>query len=258
MKGYLVLFLLLLALLFPNPSFAGHQSILNPECTPCHSTNRILQHGGFRPSVCLACHDSQLVNVKETIAKGKMGQPVYCVDCHGQIDHSYAHDKTFLPGENCANCHTANVSVEHGNNGLLTCVVCHNSTDPQVQSAISSGKAGNPVYCFACHWIDHTEAHEISGQSGLTLPECGICHVDNIDTEHLNKGLSCEGCHASADPVVQTAINEGTNGILAICDDCHQLVDYDYTHHHQEIPYGPSCIDCHNIHGPEPYTKWPP
>jgi hypothetical protein len=257
MRGYFFVSLLVLILFLPKLSFAGHQSILNLECTPCHSQNRIQQHGGFCSPVCLACHDSQVVNVKETIAKGKLGQPVYCIDCHGQVDHSLAHDQTFLPAEDCANCHLANVATEHGNRGL-NCYVCHGSSDSQIQNAISYGRSGNPIFCSACHVIDHTAAHERSGQSGLTLPECGICHVDNTATEHLNKGLSCESCHASADPVVQAAINQGTGDTLAICDDCHQLADYDYTHHHQEIPYGPSCIDCHNIHGPEPYKKWPP
>jgi hypothetical protein len=251
--GYFSLTLLFLVILFPKLSIAGHQSVLNPECASCHTPNRIQQHGGFRAPVCLACHDSQLVNIKETITKGREGQPVYCVDCHGQVDHSLAHDQTFLPEGDCANCHSANVAVEHGNRGL-TCSVCHDSSDPQVQSAISYGRAGNPVYCSACHLIDHAEAHEISGQSGLTLPECGICHMDNVATEHINRGFSCESCHANPDPIVQAAIDKGVGGTLANCDDCHQYDQYDDTHHGQAA----SCTDCHNIHGPEPYKKWPP
>jgi hypothetical protein len=47
MREYFLLALLILTSLFPKPSLGGHQSILNPECTPCHSQNRIQQHGGF-------------------------------------------------------------------------------------------------------------------------------------------------------------------------------------------------------------------
>jgi hypothetical protein len=254
MREYFLLALLILTSLFPKPSLGGHQSILNPECTPCHSQNRIQQHGGFCAPSCTACHDSQQVNIRETIAKGKLGLSVHCIDCHGQVDHSLAHDQTFLPGADCANCHAANVAVEHGNRGL-NCYVCHGSPDPQVQSAISYGRAGNPIYCSACHVIDHTSAHERSGQSGLTLPECGICHVDNIATEHLNHSLNCETCHASDNPVVQAAISKGIGGTLANCDDCHQRDEYDYTHHNQT---GPGCLDCHDVHGWPPYKKWPP
>ncbi len=249
--GYLSLTLLFLVILFPKLSIAGHQNVFAPECSSCHSNNRIIQHGGFRPSVCLSCHDSQLLNIKETIAKGKMGQPVYCVDCHGQINHSYEHDRTFLPAENCANCHTADVSEEHGNNGLLTCVVCHNSTDPQVQSAISYGKAGNPIYCFACHWIDHTEAHEVSGQSAFPYASstlCIRCHVDNIAIEHLNRSLSCETCHASTDPAVQAAISNGISGTLATCYNCHPREICVDVHHTMVMEGRYGCLDCHDVH----------
>jgi hypothetical protein len=246
--GLIVLLLVSCAML-PKPSLAEHQGGLDASCTTCHDVNLFRQHGGFAAAVCLRCHDSQQPAVRETIARGKLGQVAHCLDCHGQVDHSFTHDRTFLPAPECAACHQADVAVEHANRGL-NCAACHENPEPQVQNAIALGQAGTPIDCAFCHWVtDHAAVHEREGEVALppygSLTYCGDCHSNNVATELLNRGFTCQTCHESADPVVQAAIAAGTSGPLATCDACHSWEEIDEVHHDQ--PMG--CMECHYIHG---------
>lgn len=249
--SFLAVALLLAAMLvlLPVPSRSEHQGALNPECAPCHQVNLFAQHGGFSPEVCLRCHDSQQEAIRATILRGKQGLITCCVDCHGPVYHSVSHDHAPLPGPDCAPCHLANISDEHASRAR-DCSACHGSADQRVRDAIASGRAGNDIYCQACHWpIGHSAmAHQRTGQSALPPDccylRCGDCHQANVADEHWNRGLGCEVCHASTDPTVQAAITYGKKGVLATCDSCHLWADYDFTHHTQP---GLRCLDCHDV-----------
>ncbi len=249
---------ILFVFLFPRSSLSEHQGTLNPECAACHEVNLFRQHGGFSGAVCAGCHDSQQGAVRATIVRGKRGEVTCCVDCHGPIDHSLAHDQTFLLSESCAACHVANVALEHGGRGL-DCTICHTSLSPQVQGAIELGRSGVAVYCDACHGQTgengHTSTHEIAGQSALPSADCALCHLANIVTEHQSRSLSCQACHASTDPTVQAAIANGVAGTLATCDACHgQTGEGGHTLAHERAgesalpPGGPMGADCGNCH----------
>jgi hypothetical protein len=167
------------------------------------------------------------------------------------VDHSLAHDQSILPSADCARCHLVNVAIEHENRGL-TCSICHDSPDPVVQSAISVGRAGNPVDCTFCHWQEnHITAHEKDGQSAFpwtSSTPCIRCHVDNIAIEHMNRSLSCEACHASTDPAVQAAISNGISGTLATCYNCHSREICVDVHHTMAMEGRYGCLDCHDTH----------
>lgn len=210
-----------------------------PECLQCHASNVVTEHVTNRGIYCSACHSSTDPLVIDAIAKGKGAAPysqpqeVLCTDCHGLdvLSHEAVHDHTFLPtvaGQNCTQCHVANVVTEHVVNRDFTCAVCHNSSRPEVLQAIEDGrdKEGMPpsldIYCIRCH--------EASGQGeGHALitvepwSECIICHDDItynsnpllvFHDEHVgyaeDLSLGCATCHAQAPDVPN-------------CEACHQL-----------------------------------
>jgi hypothetical protein len=122
----------------------------------------------------------------------------------------------------------ANISVEHGGN----CVLCHESTDPDVVFAI----ANNLVTCDACH--DLGTAHTAFHDGGTADPTCLSCHVANISTEHAD---NCALCHESTDPDVVFAIANN----LVTCDSCHDVAGA-HDALHDGGTADPGCLSCHD------------
>ena len=143
MKKNFILILSALMILFPKQVFSGHQGILIPDCDTCHISNLVRQHGEFSAPVCATCHDSQEEQIRTTIAQGKQGQVVHCTDCHGSVDHSLAHDQTFLPPGECADCHVSDVAGEHAEYDP-PCNICHKNINPQVQVQFPWGRLEMP------------------------------------------------------------------------------------------------------------------
>jgi len=79
-----ILFVMLASFILAGLAVAGHQGeIAVQECTTCHTSNLVTEHGGFASEPCWRCHDSGYVCITNTIDMGKQGEPVSCTDCHG-------------------------------------------------------------------------------------------------------------------------------------------------------------------------------
>lgn len=164
---------------------------------------------------------------------------IACVSCHVlHEDPAEFHDMTRLPDESCAECHDANVEIEHTENMGIGCEVCHESEDPIIQEAIEKGIGGEEVFCGDCHLDagDHFCAHEVENN------DCTSCHQRNLQPEHDD---DCAVCHESSDPVVIQAIDDGNTTCTAChdvevhtmrCGICHDDKEWDdYIGEEQEI-----------------------
>jgi hypothetical protein len=209
---------------------AAHDQTLFPsiDCSQCHVADVPIEHGKYGLS-CSSCHNSTNSDVKNAIASGKSGNPVYCADCHGLIDH-LTHKNAYLPNSDCMGCHLTDIGLradiinEHAKKNT-DCSVCHNSSDPTIKAAISKGIAGNSVYCADCHtqFANHAHVHD---QTILTSPSCGACHVANAVSEHQGHGphsIGCLPCHTNADPEILNAIYNGMASQSISCGNCHSL-----------------------------------
>jgi hypothetical protein len=216
------------------------------SCADCHDGNVQIEHVEIRGLACSVCHDSTDPTILDAIDRGRLGEMIYCSDCHGgSMDHALVHDMTFLPQIECSDCHVDNVEVEHTENRGVPYGTCHDSTDPAVLAAIDFGMQGQAVYCGDCHqtFVDHAADHDATV---LPQVDCGLCHEGNVEIEHTeNRGLLCAVCHESTDPAVLAAIDWGMAGQLVYCGDCHQLFsDHDVDHDMTLFP-APECGDCH-------------
>jgi hypothetical protein len=209
----------------------AHDQTLLPsiDCSQCHVADAPSEHGKYSLS-CSTCHNSANAAVKSAIVSGKRGDPVYCADCHGLIDH-LTHKNAYLPNADCTGCHLTDLGLradiinQHAKKNT-DCSVCHNSSDPAIKAAIGKGIAGNSVYCADCHreFGNHARMHD---QTILTSTACGACHVANAVSEHQGHGphsIGCLPCHTNADAKILTAIYNGMAGQSVSCGECHLLV----------------------------------
>jgi hypothetical protein len=153
---------------------------------------------------------------------------------------SYPHDMIQDDlSTNCGQCHTVGsvIDVTHNND----CMGCHFSKVSRVEDTISAGRAGFDVSCSNCHDAGgHDAQHDMTR---LNQASCAECHVDNVVTEHLdNPALSCATCHDN--PAYTDVINNGKNGNIVTCFDCHGTADH-ASLHITDVDE-PGCADCHD------------
>ncbi|MEW6118386.1 MAG: hypothetical protein AB1553_16045 [Nitrospirota bacterium] len=234
-------------------------------CQSCHTGMAIslaAEHSNHGFS-CSTCHSSTNPVVQAAIEKGKgsTGQPVYCADCHATSggSHELAHDKAFFTANTadtalCQTCHTGmaiGVVTEHANYGF-GCAICHDNTNPAIQTAIAKGKglAGQPVYCADCHTdlpsgsSPHDAQHDM-----INATACSTCHADmgtNIVSGHAVYGFGCTTCHSSTSLDVQTAIANGRAGQTVYCADCHTAVGVPSHETQHNTINSTVCSSCHN------------
>ncbi len=225
--------------------------LVEADCRACHDETYIsrglevtntsevhhrLQRSTVPPMACNVCHTG--------IPGTEQTSPLDCLVCHSASGHAAQHDMTNVDSPDCAECHNANVVTEHVDNQALTCGTCHDSTVPEVQAAITSGMAGNPVLCLECHGpTDHTLAHDMTD---VDSPDCAACHDANVVTEHIdNQGLICATCHSNTSPTVQAAIASGMAGNTVVCSECHGQTDHLNAHNMATVP-SPGCTKCHD------------
>ncbi|GAB4340264.1 MAG: hypothetical protein Kow0089_13750 [Desulfobulbaceae bacterium] len=223
----------------------------SPDCHLCHQDNVVIGHVVNRGLTCGACHDSPDQQVLNSIENGRLGNEIFCSDCHGSGSGSQAHiashDRTFVNEQDCLQCHVDNVVTEHVVNRSLECATCHASPDPLVQNAIAAGMAGTNVFCSDCHGPEagmHDSQHD---RTFVNEQDCLQCHVDNVVTEHVvNRSLECTTCHASPDPLVQNAIAAGMAGTNVFCSDCHgQGAGLHDSQHDRTFVNEQDCLQCH-------------
>ena len=186
---------------------ALHDTTVPASCqgSGCHNqTNLIPIHTAIG---CAGCHESTNQDVIDAIAAGDKD----CVACHpGGGDHSALHETTVPASCQGSGCHNqTNLIPIHT---AIGCAGCHESTDPNVVNAISTGNKD----CGACHpgGGNHAALHD----GGFSPDEdCGLCHNQNLVVQHDGY---CDYCHESTNPVVIDAIASGNTE----CGACHSTL----------------------------------
>jgi hypothetical protein len=183
---------------------------VDPSCLSCHESNASTEHADD----CALCHESTDPGVIQAIDEGQLG----CEGtCHQNVDaaHIPLHDGGLAPyaGQGCESCHNGNASTEHADD----CAACHASTDPVVIAAIDA----RDVTCGACHDVD--AAHDALHEYDFGTQSCGGCHQTNVIDEHAG---DCAACHASTDPIVIAAIDDGD----VSCGACHETPHFGWSY----------------------------
>jgi hypothetical protein len=199
-----------------RPEMPGDTS----DCGNCHQIDLTHHHQAGRGDDCTWCHFP-------------WGSP----GLHLGPTSSY-HPS---PDAACQPCHSSSLTLEHNGRTTqagdpITCLTCHQSTDPQVAGAIDSGNAD----CSACHTVpDHTAVHDTTVNASCA----GVrCHSGtNLTTIHTG---TCDSCHKSTDPKVVAAIAGHDKDCTACHDQGHTTV-HDTTG--QEDCSGSNCHASSNL-----------
>ena len=210
------------------------------ECAQCHTRGTVNEHLS-RSSTCATCHSSSNVTVQQTIAAGKAGTPVFCINCHASVNHIAQHDKVITPTD-CNTCHAKNVVNEHIDRSS-TCGTCHNSTNQTVLNTIIAGRAGTQVSCSNCHGaVNHIAQHD----KAQNISACAQCHTKSVLDEHLTRTSTCATCHSSSRIEVRDAITAGRAGTVVTCVTCHGQFSHPTAHIGKvNAPYA-DCNSCHS------------
>ncbi|AJY69153.1 cytochrome C [Geobacter sulfurreducens] len=209
----------------------------SPDCVQCHAQGVVFEHLN-RTSTCATCHASTQPAVQKAIADGRAGIAVYCVTCHGTVNHVLQHDKVSTPAD-CSGCHNQGPVQEHTNR-TSTCATCHNSSSTTVQQTITLGRTGTMVSCANCHGaVNHIQQHD----KAMANADCAQCHNLGVVNEHLSRASTCATCHSSAAPAVQQAIAAGKAGTTVYCSNCHANVNH--VQQHDKVTTPADCASCH-------------
>lgn len=218
---------------------------------------------------CQTCH---VTDHKVILSRGtamnyliyKEGEPfgTNCVTCHVPTAAAPAHNnlRTVTP---CSDCHGslvtegfdsfASIWLVHNND----CLKCHFSDRPEVQAAISVGRAdpGTPVDCTTCHGASKHADNTATHNNRLTVDSCASCHIivltdmaTAVNTLHKS---NCKTCHAYTGTkldktAVANAINTGKgNGTAVDCRTCH--TDNRSHHDSPEAVNNDCTITCHTV-----------
>ena len=243
----------------PNHTNAGFST----ECQDCHPVNSFswtainVVHdffplvGGHSISDCFACHEQ---------GGGFSGLSSDCYSCHQQ-DYESVNDPNHVLANfptDCSQCHTINAWIpanfDHGITAFpltgkhitVDCSQCH-----------SSGFAGTPTECYACHQSDYENVSDPNHVTAGFSTDCLECHTtagwDGASFDHnitgfeltgAHIGLDCLNCHAS-----------GFTGTPTDCFSCHED-DYNNTinPNHISAQFPTSCDDCHSTSAWQPAT----
>lgn len=250
------------------------------DCSKCHNQSLFVEHlqtanrtdDAGNPVNCNTCHQSTKTQVTGAIAAKNSN----CSACHAihPDDEATKHTNgnfaqlTNVPNVNCASCHNANVTQEHGVTRTKTtagvtmnCNTCHTSTRTDVTTAISTDNAK----CNACHSVIHSTtsvATQHKSAYGTNATGCVDCHNSQLETVHtgttkLGVAMNCNTCHNSSVQKVKDAIAANNTN----CDACH-TVHGDITEKHTIADPNQmvnnqqfSCKDCHKTYLPEEHLK---
>ncbi|RNC69397.1 MAG: PKD domain-containing protein [Desulfuromonadales bacterium] len=235
------------ALLLVGPGTVPEASALTEaDCRSCHTggtyPNMAEQHHAVGTAKGLSCYTAGCHNLVPNGSGGFVIEVVRdCIRCHGQYDHSGAHNMLSTASD-CGQCHTQQPVAEHKS----ICATCHNSTKPEVINTINIGKGpnGQPVNCTNCHGaLNHVQQHD----KAFPATECIQCHAQGVLNEHLNRGSTCATCHNSTRPEVINAINlaKGPNGQPVNCTNCHGALNH--VQQHDKVSTPVDCNSCHNL-----------
>ncbi|TLM98267.1 MAG: hypothetical protein FDZ75_02730 [Actinobacteria bacterium] len=174
----------------------------------------------------------------------------------------------YNPDVTCNGCHKRNIRTEHLDNPArttaagqpVTCDTCHGSSNTSVQAAVYNKKNN----CDACHaypTTKHQPRHltTVYTTDATRTDDCSLCHVNAIKNEHVGKvhtvtkqAMTCDTCHASADPKVVSAITTKATNSCEVCHIIHPVKDV--TQIHDSVNFtnktytdlNMNCANCHN------------
>ncbi|MBK8902524.1 MAG: cytochrome c3 family protein [Anaerolineaceae bacterium] len=163
------------------PTFMSeHTALFGPSCQDCHDgldSMADFDHANVWPLAgqhavtdCTACHAEQVFQ----------GTPDDCVACHAEPEIHFG-----IFGTNCANCHTAEAwlpaqlrqhpfPLDHGEQGMLECTVCHTSTSYTTYD------------CTTCHEHSLEQVQDEHDELNITQAElfdCATCHPTGTEDE---------------------------------------------------------------------------
>ncbi len=202
-----------------HPGFPDAHPMTN--CLACHGPGSPVGEGWNTPDY--AQHSASYV----------ARTPTSCIDCHSSgystvpAMHPFTPTATYHDSTTaCSPCHVKNLTTEHYRYGL-TCLSCHGSVDPAVQTAIATGSTA----CESCHpgAAIHTAIHNVTLDASCTGSGCHATSTDTTLTDiHINSGttLTCDTCHKSTDTNVVAAIAGGVKA----CDACHGTTSHEAQH----------------------------
>ncbi len=202
-----------------HPGFPDAHPMTN--CLACHGPGSPVGEGWNTPDY--AQHSASYV----------ARTPTSCIDCHSAGYSTVPAMHPFTPAATyhdsttaCSPCHVRNLTTEHYRYGL-TCLSCHGSVDPLVQTAIATGSTA----CESCHpgAASHTAIHNVTLDASCTGSGCHATGTDTTLTDiHINSGttLTCDTCHKSTDTNVVAAIAGGVKA----CDACHGTTNHEAQH----------------------------
>ena len=198
------------------PAMAGHTAAVGQgNCSFCHRTNLVTQHGGFAATVCQGCHGSTATAVKDTIALGVSGQQYACSNCHGAESHLSKH------GDYATNFATYD-GVEPVTGGIWTTPTSYAKVTPAAKQY---------QVCVTCHSSNGfgTTTNGVSGvtgPSGLFLTDQAMEFNPNNRSGHpivtgLNNYPNSPAPKALAKTQLTAPWNVNVGTQTMKCSDCH-------------------------------------
>ena len=184
-----------------------------PDCTTCHS----VAPGHPPDTSCAVCHPTEAdfghssggaCDDCHSVPHWEGATP--CVTCHGpaypEYNHHDAANLASTHASSCNGCHNKSLIAQHavtpaGSSYPNQCDMCHASSNPRVQAAITN----KDTSCSACH-----DAHGTSHDSVLS-PGCTDSDCHGSDVPAIHNG-DCTTCHAGGD---------GAAPAGATCTTCH-------------------------------------
>lgn len=240
------------------PIYSGKHKGEWASCADCHTNP-----SNYAEFTCTTCHTNPKTDNSHTGIGGYTYNSPACLACHptGSANDAFDHNTTNFPLTG------AHLSTD--------CVECH-----------TSGYAGTPKQCSACHTTDFNQAANPK-HSTLNIPtDCAMCHTTApgwapatfpIHNNYwvlngAHTGASCADCHngnytntPNACFACHTAdYNRANNpkhvaaGFPTTCEDCHNSNAWSPSSFHHDQQYFPiysgnhknewdQCIDCHTI-----------
>jgi hypothetical protein len=204
--------------------FALTGAHLTAACGQCHTTG----YAGTS-SDCIACHQTDFAAAEDPPHEGF---PTDCSQCHGTSawePATFDHDLTRF--------------ALTGMHEAVSCGSCH-----------TSGYAGTPLECDACHHADYLAAADPNHVTAGFSTDCAQCHTASgwspATLDHNLTGFSLTGAHRTTTCVA--CHSTGYSGTPTACDACHHN---DYTGadpNHLLAAFSTNCTQCHNT------SKWEP
>ncbi len=205
------------------PIYSGEHQGEWDNCSECHT-----DAGNYAVFTCLTCHEEGETGQDHQDVGGYSYNSIACLECHpdGSASGSFNHNNSNFPltGAHittpCLDCHSS------GYAGTPTiCVACHEG-DFNLSVNPSHNELGIPNECETCHTTNpgwqpasfpiHDNYYPLTGEHQTISADCFICH----EGDYNNTPNACVGCHmddysGSANP------DHDAISIPTDCETCH-------------------------------------